>query len=187
MCGGRGSELGSGHWERFHPSSPRAYLGFCTLGISPICIGKSVPSWSQATYKVNATDELVCRPDMDAGVWIGEKMEILRDKLRRKKASSEQESEHNLCPGPRRSCHWFPLIESDSHLLFKIACGHSDAPEESRLGLPWDVNVCAFVLLFPQGDGSEMLGNEQQVSTCCHMGPSVCVCVRARGYVCCSW
>lgn len=50
--------------------------------------------------------ELVCRPGMDAGAWIGEKMEKLHDRLGRKKTSSEQESEHHVRPGP-----WDPVTD----------------------------------------------------------------------------
>ena len=67
---------------------------------------------------------------MDAGAWIGEKMEKLHDRLGRKKTSSEQESEHHVRPGPWRSCHRLPLIEFDPHFLFKIACRRSDASED---------------------------------------------------------
>ena len=35
--------------------------------------------------KVNATGEVVCGPGMDAGVWIGEKMEILHDRIKGEK------------------------------------------------------------------------------------------------------
>ena len=67
---------------------------------------------------------------MDAGTWIGEKMETLHARLGRKKTSSEQKSEHHLRPGLWRSRHRLPLIEFDPHLLFKIACGPSDASED---------------------------------------------------------
>ena len=43
---------------------------------------------------------------MDAGAWIGEKMEKLHDRLGRKKTSSEQESEHHVRPGP-----WDPVTD----------------------------------------------------------------------------
>ena len=66
----------------------------------------------------------------DAGVWMGRKMEIWCDRVRRKKAFWEREPEHNLYPGLLEIRHWLPLIEFDPHLLFKIACGHSDASED---------------------------------------------------------
>lgn len=54
------------------------YLGFCSLEIFPVCTGKLALAYSQATYKVNATYEIVCRPV----VCIREKMEILYGRIR---------------------------------------------------------------------------------------------------------
>lgn len=126
LLGGEGGDLTS-----FPPSSAKPkddYLGGCTLGTFRICTGKLVPSWGQATCKVNATGEIVCRPPTGAGVWIREEMKILQARRKGRKRSEKRESAHNLCPGPWRSCHWLPLIEFDPHLLFfKLLAAGADA------------------------------------------------------------
>lgn len=78
-----------GEWPNKVPSlfckDPRIinYLGDCPDLHWEVC------SWSQATCKMNAAGEPVCRPHVGAGVWIGGKTETLHDRIRGKKALLE--------------------------------------------------------------------------------------------------
>lgn len=121
-CWGRGGKAGVGITRQRSVPLLRGpedfYVSFCILGIFPVCTGKFVLPWNQATCKVNATDKVVYRPGVDAGVWVEEMMETLHGRIRGKKAFQKQESKHNSYPGLWRLCHWLPLIEFDPHLLF---------------------------------------------------------------------